>query len=163
MSQQSIELYSETDRARLKQNIKRWRTGLGILALCALAAVLRMIALTDTGNAAFMERAVITVSTVTGWIVIYFSIFTITAGQRELSHANMLQGEERQTVRGIVKVTEERVAITRSITARRVEVYDKEETHLLLVCESKADKLAAVGEAVLYIAHGYVAAYEVMP
>lgn len=162
MSQQIIELYSETERARLRQNIKRWRTALCILAFCALAAVLRMIALTDTGNAVLMERAVIAVSTVMGWIVIYFSIFAVTAGQRELSHANMLRSEERQTVRGIVKVTNERVAITRSITARRVEVQDKEETHLLLVCERKADTLAAVGEAVLYTAHGYVAAYEVM-
>lgn len=162
MSQQIIELYSETERVRLKQNIKRWRTALCILAFCALVAILRLIALTDTGNAVLMERAVIAVSTVTGWIVIYFSIFVVTAGQRELSHANMLQSEERQTVRGNVKVTNERVAITRSITARRVEVHDKEEIHLLLVCESKADTLAAVGEAVLYFAHGYVAAYEVM-
>ena len=162
MSQQIIELYSETDRALLKQNIKRWRTALWMLAFCALVAILRLIALTETGNAAFIEHAVVVVSTVTGWIVIYFSIFAVTAGQRELSHANMLQSEERQTVRGIVKVTDERVAITKSIIARRVEVHDNEETHLLLVCESKADTLAAVGEAILYATHGYVAAYEVM-
>lgn len=162
MAEQIIELYSETDLARLKQRLKRWRTALWILAVCALAVVLRLIALTGTGNAAQMEHAVIAVSTVTGWIVIYCSIFIVTAGQRELSHANMLRSEERKTVQGIVKVTDEKVAITRSITARRVEVQDKGEPHLLLVSESRADALATVGEAVLYTTHGYVAAYEVM-
>lgn len=161
MAQQIIELYSETDLARLKQRIKRWQTALWILAACALVVNLRLIALTGTGNAAQMEHAVIAISTVAGWIVIYCSIFIITAGRRELSHANMLHNEEWQAVQGTVKVTDERVAITRSITARRVEVYNNSEPHLLLVSESRADALASVGEAVLYTAHGYVAAYEV--
>lgn len=162
MAQQIIELYSETDLTRLKQRIKRWRMLLWVLAVCALLIILRLIALTGTGNAAQMEHAVIALSTVAGWIVIYCSIFVVTAGQRELAHANMLHSEERQMVQGIVKVTDERVAITRSITARRVEVQDNGEAHLLLVSESRADVLADVGEAVLYAAHGYVAAYEVM-
>ena len=162
MAEQIIELYSETDLARLNQKIKRWRTALWILAVCALAVILRLISLTGTGNAAQMEHAVIAVSTVAGWIVIYCSIYVVTAGQRELSHANMLRSEERKTVQGIVKVTDEKVAITRSITARRVEVQDNGEPHLLLVSESRADALADVGEAVLYTAHGYVAAYEVI-
>lgn len=162
MAQQIIELYSETDLTRLQQKIKRWRRSLWILAVCAFLIVLRLIALTDTGNAAQMERAVVALSTVAGWIVIYCSIFVVTAGQRELDHANMLHSEERQVVKGIVKITDERVVITRSITARRVEVQDNGEAHLLLVCESRADELASVGEAVLYAAHGYVAAYEVM-
>ena len=161
MAQQIIELYSETDLARLKQRIKRWRRLLWILAACALTAVLGLISHTSTGNAAQMEHAVIAVSTVAGWIIIYCNIFVVTAGQRELSHANMLRNEERKAVQGIVKVTDERVAITRSITARRVEVRDNDGTHLLLVSESRADTLAAAGEAVLYTAHGYVAAYEV--
>ena len=162
MAQQIIELYSETDLTRLKQRITRWRMLLWVLAVCALLIILRLIALTGTGNAAQMEQTVIALSTVAGWIVIYCSIFVVTAGQRELAHANMLHSEERQMVQGIVKVTDERVAITRSITARRVEVQDNGEAHLLLVSENRADVLADVGEAVLYAAHGYVAAYEVM-
>ena len=163
MAQQIIELYSENDLVRLKQRIKRWQGLLWILAACALAVVLRLISLTGTGNATQMEHAVVAVSTVTGWIIIYCNIFVVTAGRRELSHANMLRNEERKAVQGIVKVTDERVAITRSITARRVEVHDNGGTHLLLVSESRADALAAAGETVLYTAHGFVAAYEVTP
>ena len=162
MAQQIIELYSEADLAGLKQRIKRWQIALWILAVCALVAVLRLIALTETGNAEQMEYAVIAVSTLAGWIVIYCNIFIVTAARRELSHANMLRSEERKAVCGIVTVSDQRVAITRSITARRVEVQNNVETHLLLVSESRANALAAVGEAVLYTAHGYVAAYEVI-
>ena len=163
MERQMIELYSETDLARLKRRIRRWRTALWILAVCAFTACLGLIALTGTENAVQMERAVIAVSTIAGWIVIYFGIFAVTAGQRELSHANMLHSEKRQAVQGNVIVTDERVAITRSITARRVEVIGDEETRRLLVCENRADALAAAGAVLLYTAHGYVAAYEVAP
>ena len=163
MAGQIIELYSEADMTRLSWQIKRWRIALWIFTACALAACLRMIALTGTENAARMEVMVIAVSTIAGWIVIYCSIFVVTARRRELSHANMLRSEDRQTVRGSVTVTNERLAIVRSITARRVEVSGDGEIHRLLVCENRADALAAAGEAILYTAHGYVAAYEVTP
>lgn len=161
MTRQIIELYSETDLARLKSRIKRWQTALWILAVCALTVCLVLIVLTGTENAARMEGMVIAVSTIAGWIIIYCGIFVVTAGRRELSHANMLHNEMRQVVQGNVIVTDERVAITRSITARRVEVVMDEETRRLLVCENRADSLAAAGASVLYTAHGYVAAYEV--
>ena len=163
MAGQIIELYSDEDIAQLSRQIKWWRIALWIFSACALAACLRLIALTGTENAARMEGMVIAVSTVAGWIVIYCSIFVVTARRRELSHANMLRKEKRQTVRGSVTVTIERVAIVRSITARRVEVSGDGEIHRLLVCENRADALAAAGVAVLYTAHGYVAAYEVTP
>ena len=163
MAQQIIELYSEADMTRLSRRIKLWRTALWIFAACALAVCLRMIALTGTENAARMEGLVIAVSTVAGWIIIYCSIFVVTARRRVLSHANMLRNENRQTVRGSVTVTNERVSIIRSITARRVEVSGDGEPRRLLVCEDRADVLAAAGAVVLYTAHGYVAAYEVAP
>lgn len=161
MTRQIIELYSETDMARLRRRIRRWQMTVWILAACGLAVCLRLIALTGTENAAQMEGAVIAVSTVAGWIVIYCSVFMVTARRRELSHANMLHNEDRQTVRGSVTVTNEKVSITRSITARRVEVSGDGETRRLLVCENRADILASADTTVLYTAHGYVAAYEV--
>lgn len=161
MARQIIELYSETDMTQLRRRIKRWQTALWIFAACALAVCLGLIVHAGTENAAQMEGTVIAVSTVAGWIVIYCSIFVVTAGRRELSHANMLHNENRQIVQGSVTVTNERVSIIRSITARRVEVSGDGETRRLLVCENRADALEAAGAVVLYAAHGYVAAYEV--
>ena len=163
MDKRIVELYSDAELARLERRIKRWRIALWVLAASALAACVGLTALTDTGNAARMEIAVITVSTLGGWIFIYGRNFVVTAGRRELSHALMLREEERQRVEGTVTVTGERVVIRRSITARRVEVTEGGKTTRLLVCESRAGKLAAAEAVALYTAHGYVAAYEVTP
>lgn len=158
------ELYGDADVLRLEQKIRRWRAAHVLLAAAALAVCLGMIARTGTANAARMEAAVIAVSTVVGWVVFYGQIFVVTPSRRELRHARMLREEERETVTGAVTVTDERVTIRKSITARRVEVRGEEETRRLLVCQSRAAALAGLaglGTATLYTAHGYVAAYEV--
>ena len=162
MNENVTELYSDADMARMGRHIKRWRRALWTLAAAALAACLVLIVLTDTLNAQRMELAVIAVSTAAGWVVIYGGVFVVTPARRELAHAGMLRREERQTVRGEVAVTDERFTIRKSVAVRRVEVRGEDETHRLLVCESRAGALEAVGTAVLYICHGYVAAYEIM-
>lgn len=163
MKREIVELYSDADIARLRQQIKRRRAVHVAVAVLALAACIGLILGTSTRNAARMELMTIIVSTVAGWFVIYGIVFKVTARKRELRHATMLRGEERQAVRGEVVVTDEKVAIWKSITARRVEVRGEGEPERLWVCESRADALAAAGARTLYAAHGYVAAYEVSP
>lgn len=156
-----VELFSDEDLARLRRQIRRRWAAHGLLAIVALAACVVMIARTDTANAARMELATIIVSTLAGWIVIYGTLFVVVPRQRELRHAMMLRSEARQEVSGAVTVTGAQVAIRKSITARGVEVRGDTETQNLLVCQTRADALAASGATKLYIAHGYVAAYEV--
>lgn len=163
MESRVVELYDDAAMTRLERRIRLWRGLLWALAAVALAACLGMIARTGTANAARMELTVICVSTFAGWIVLYGRMFGVTAARRELAHANMLRREERQAVSGGVTVTNERVAIRNSITARRVEVTTDGQTRRLLVCETRAEALASAGATVLYTAHSYVAAYEVTP
>ena len=163
MEPQIVELYDDAAMARLERRIKLWRRALWALAAGALAVCVGLIVRTGTANAARMELAVICVSTLTGWVVIYGGIFVVTAARRELAHAGMLRREAREAVSGVVTVTKERVAIRNSITARRVEVDTDGQPRRLLVCENRAVALAAAGAATLYAAHGYVAAYEVGP
>ena len=163
MEPRIVELYDDAAMTRLERRIRRWRTALWALCAGALGLCIGLIARTGTANAARMELAVIGVSTAAGWIVIYCGVFVVTAARRELVHARMLRREARQAVSGEITVTDERVAIRSSITARRVEVNSDGQTRRLLVCESRADALAAAGAAALYTAHGYVAAYEVGP
>lgn len=158
-----VELYSEAELTRLGAQIKRGRALHCLIAAAALAACLIMIACTNTRNAERMELATILVSTLAGWVVIYGSVFAVTARRRELRHATMLHEGEREEARGTVTVTEERIVIRRSITARRVEVRGEGEVQRLLVCESRAGMLAAAGASAVYTVHGYVAAYEVSP
>ena len=163
MEPKIVELYDNAAMARLERRIRRWRGLLWALCAGALGLCVWMIARTGTVNAARMELAVVCISTVTGWIAIYGGIFVVAASRRELAHAHMLRREARETVRGGVTVTDERVAIRQSITARRVEVTADGQTRRLLVCETRAGDLAAAGASALYAAHGYVAAYEVGP
>lgn len=163
MKQEMVELFSDADLARLRRQIRRrWMMHAAIAAL-ALAICIGLMVNTRTRNAARMELMAIITSTAAGWIIIYGSVFKVMARGRELRHAMMLRSEERQAVRGEVVVTEERIAIRKSITARRVEVRGEGELERLLVCESRADALAAAGARTLYTVHGYVAAYEVTP
>ena len=163
MEPQIVELYDDAAVARLRRRISRWRGALWTLSAGALAVCVWLIAHTGTVNAARMELAVICVSTLAGWVVIYGGVFIVTAARRELAHANMLRREARETARGAVTVTGERVIIRNSITARRVEVNADGKIRRLLVCESRAAALAAADTTALYAAHSYVAAYEVRP
>ncbi len=156
------ELYTDADMARMEQRIKTMRTVLWALALGALGVCAALTARTGTLNAQRMELAVIAVSTLAGWLVIYGCIFVLTPARRELAHAVMLRSEEREEVRGALTVTGERVAIRHSITARRAEAcMDDGTTRRLMVCESRAGAMAAADPAAVYVCHGYVAAYEV--
>ena len=163
MKEGLVELYDDGDLARLRGQILRARVICGAMAVAGLIACLTMIALTGTGNAARMEAAVIAVSTVVGWLVIYGVLFAIGTRQRELRHATMLREGERQEVRGAVTVTDERVTIRKSVTVRKVEVRGAQGTQTLRVCESRAEVLTSPDIAAVYAVHGYVAAYEVAP
>ena len=155
-----MELYDEAELQRLRRKVKGWRIALWAISLAALAACVTMAALTNTANAAQMELAAVTVNVAVGWVVIYCGIFVAAAGRHELEHAEMLGKEERTRIVGTLNVTDQRIVIRRSITARRVEVHTDGETQRLLVCESRARALEKAGARALYAAHGYVAAYE---
>lgn len=161
MGEQIIELYSDAEVSKLRRRLRRWSAALCVIAAAGLAACVILLALTRTANARQMEPAVIAVSTLAGWVAIYIGAFVVRVRRRELNHAAMLRGGERTRLCGTASVTEERVAIYRSITARRVELCSGGETHRLLVSETRAGELAAAGAMALYTVHGFVAAYEV--
>lgn len=161
MNKDIVELYTEADLARMRRSIRRGCAAHALLAALALTACLAMIARTGTGNAARMELAVILVSTVAGWIVLYGQLLVVLPRRRELRHAVMLRADERETVTGVIAVTDQQVPIRKSITALRVEVRGEGESRWVLVCQTRAGALAALDAATLYTVHGYVAAYEV--
>lgn len=160
MGENIVELYGDADIQRLRRRVKGWRIALGLLAATALAACVVMTALTGTANADKMELAVIVTDIAVGWVIIYCGFFAAAAVRRELEHALMLGKEERTRITGTLTVTDQRVVIKRSITARRVQLQENGQLHSLLVCESRAKALEEAEAAALYVAHGYVAAYE---
>ncbi len=158
--EKTLELYSDADMAELKKKLKTLKLVLLAIAAAGLAVCIALAALTNTANAARMELSAVAVSTVTGWVVIYFVLYGVTARRRELGHAEMLRRDERQRVAGRVTVTGEKLRIVRSIPVRRVTVETEEGAKSLLVIESRAEALSRAGAGAVWTANGYVAAYE---
>lgn len=160
MEEHITELYGEAELQGLRRSVKGWIAALCSVSAIALIACIVMAALTNTANADRMELAVIIVNIAVGWLVIYCGTFKAAVKKHELEHALMLGKEERTRIAGTPTVTDQRIVIRRSITARRVEVQGDGEVHRLLVCESRAKALEKAGAVAVYTAHGYIAAFE---
>ena len=136
-------------------------TGGVLLTAAGLLAVIVLVLITGTGNASVTEAAAVGVTWAAGWVDIYLWVFVVRANKRELSHATMLRTEERECIPGRARLTDGRVAIRKSITARRVEVVCEDgEVRRLLIAQSRAGKLEKIETAAVYAAHGYIAAVE---
>lgn len=156
-----VELYSDAELERLRKKIRTWSVAAAAVLAGGIIACTVMAALTTTGNAERMELSAVATSVATGWVTIYCCYFAVGTARREYLHAVMLRTEERVRTEGDIKVTGERIAIRRSITARRVEIAGPEGGARMLVTERKAAELGACGAVAVYSAHGYIAAYEV--
>lgn len=162
MPDKIVELYTDGDIEKMERQIKNWRRALLILGAAALAVCVTLAALTNTLNAMKMELTCVAVSTAAGWLVIYFAVFKVAAGRRELRHARMLREDERERLEGDVRLTGERFRIRKSVVVRRAEVRPENgEPRKILVCEARAKMLEEARPTVVYAVHGYAAAYEV--
>lgn len=154
------ELYSPRDIARLKRknNIEKvvvWLIAAAVLAVCVLLCVN-----TTTANAVRMEYSTIAVFTVAGWVDLYLLRFAVAYGRHEIQHAEMLRAGEREELRGVLAVTKERLRIRNSVSIRIVTLEQDGQARRLKVIESRVRQLERLAgrETALYVANGYVAA-----
>lgn len=162
MPSKVIELYSSDELHRMEERNRHWIIGLSIFSIAALAVCISFALRTRTLNAMQMELSAVAVSTVAGWIVLYFALFRVRTGRREIQHAVMLQDAERDRYEGTVSLQKEQFLIRKSVPVQRVEVRDENgEVARLLICRNKSAALAQARPTAVYVTHGYVAAYEV--
>ena len=90
------ELYSRQDIKRLEQASKRAGLAAALIAAATLIACVILCCLTDTDNAAAMEKAAVAVSVAGGWIVIYLRNWPVKELRAECGHAQMLLEGERE-------------------------------------------------------------------
>lgn len=153
-------LYGEKELAALYRHLSRWRRGVIALGTAALAANILLMVFTDTLNAPYTELAAVGVSTLAGWIMLYGILFKIQPYRREAAHALFLAKGPVEQAEGVLTLTDDRVKIAKSITARRVEVAGAEGTRRLLVCDTRGTALAEAAPRRVYVVHGYVAGWE---
>ena len=154
-------LYSPEDCSRLDRKIQATRAVCCCLAAAALIACVTLCVLTDSANAGRNELACIAIWVLAGWVVLYLRRFTLKEARDERQHAEMLHSGDKETLRGRVTVTKERMRIVNSIRFTLVSVENEQGTRRLRVCTSREKKLRAAGDTLtLYVVNGYVAGYD---
>ena len=163
MTNTIMELYSRERLAALERKRNLTRRLLWALALAALGVCVVLTAMTDTRTLYQHLLACVCISVGAAWIIIYFGIYTVRDGGRELEHARHLEGEARQMLEGKVTLQKLKVRIRNSITLRKLRVETAEGPVSLSVHIDKAEQLRKAGPWLrLWVVHGYVVAYEVM-
>ena len=154
------ELYREDDLVLLRKKAKKLTLAAVVLAAAALGVCVALCARVNTANASVLERSVILVSVLAGWAEISLLRFALSDTRRELTHAAMLRTAERQRLAGEVEVTGEKLRIVNSIPFRTVLLTDGEEKKRLRVIERRAKALQKAAPGAVYVANGYIAAWE---
>ena len=161
MNQPIIELYAADRLARLERKRTRTKRLLWALALGALAVCVVLCTRVNTRNLYQMLLACIGVSVGAAWVIIYFGVYTVRDGGRELAHARHLAEGPRETVEGRVTLQRLKVRVRNSITLRKLRVETAEGPVSLNVHIDKTEELRRAGEWLrLYTVHGYVVAWQ---
>lgn len=161
MASEIVELYEPERLARLEKRRALTKKLLIALALGALAVCVTLTARVNTRNIYQMLLACICVSVGAAWIIIYFGVYVVRDGGRELEHAKHLTEGERESVTGRVSLQKLKVRIRGSVTLRKLRVDTDKGPVTLSVHIDKAEQLRRAGEwLTLYTAHGYVVAYQ---
>lgn len=157
-----VELYAPD---YLERKRKKNRIGGRLLVLLGLAGLAVCVGLcigVTTENSYRRMLWTVVTSTVTGWIVIYFYVFGYRAAKREIAHAEHLDGAERTVLCGSVTFAPKAQRIRGSIRVRQLTVRTPEGERTVNINASRAGELQRAGSRLrLWIAHGYVTAYEV--
>lgn len=156
------ELYSRQEIERLENTTKRAGLAAALLAAATLIACVLLCCLTDRDNAAVMEKAAVWTSVLGGWIVVYLVNNPVKDLRYERGHAEMLLEGERESIEGVLALSEQRMRIRGSIRFYPLTLTDGEETHRSKVIASRAERLRPLNgrRLRLYVVNGYVAAWE---
>ena len=156
------ELYSRQDLERLEKKTKCAGRAAAVIAAAALTVCVLLCCLTTQANAPLMEKATVAVSVLGGWTVIYLYNHPVKELRLERGHAQMLLEGERETLEGVLALSEQRMRIRGSIRFYPLTLTDGNETRRSKVMASRAEALRAMeGKRLrLYVVNGYAAAWE---
>ena len=158
------ELYSPAILAGLeKKNIRR-RIFLLSFILASLAVCIFLCTRVNTANEGRMELTVMAVSTVCGWIALYFGAFSVRAGKKEEAHTRRVLSAGQETLRGVVTVSERLVRIPGSITIYPAVLESDGEKTQLYLCASKRGLFPdSAHTRTVYTVDRFIVGYEAAP
>ncbi len=155
------EFYTPERLERLARRHRLVKRLLYLLAFAALAVCVVLTCQVNTHNIYDMLLACICISVGAAWIIIYFGVYVVRDGGRELAHAKNLADGPRETVTGTVTVLPLKVRIRNSVTLRKLRVETAKGPAEYSVQIDKVEELRRAGERLtLYTVHGYVVAWQ---
>ena len=162
MGEKVIELYSPAFLEKQKKQNRLRRKLIVTFALLGLAACVILCIGVNTENCIRRMIAVFCISVLTGWILIYRYLFCYRTVKREIAHGENLNTDDRRVLCGVVTVEKQAYRIRNSINFRKVLVDTAEGREVVNINASRSRELQKAGNPLkLYIAHSYVAAFEV--
>lgn len=162
MNGEIIELYAPEYLNRKREKNRKLLWFLALLALVGIGVCIALCIGVNTKNSIRRMLWTIAVSALTGWIIIYYYVYSYRATKREIVHGMHLQEGERTTLEGEIEVSKLAYRIRGSVNIRKVTVQTDGGSRTVNICATRGKELSAAGKRLkLWISHGYVAAYEV--
>ena len=155
------ELYRPEDLSRLTRKRNIWRAALLLLTALALGICVLLCTRVNTRNAASLERIVIGISILSGWVLITLRYELLVLSRREAEHAAHMLAGPREKREGLLSLSPDSVRIPGSIRVRRLILQEDGQTCRLSVNISKLSQLGELPRTVtVYTVHDYVVALE---
>lgn len=152
------ELYSPELLSALKKKNRISKAALCVFICAAVLACIVMCSIQTTLTSRRYELITMAVSTVAGWVAIYWSLDVIAARRKLISHAETLLSGERESFEGECRVLPGSVKIPGSVEIVKVRVGEKtlnldRSLFKSFGCDGKKVRVESV--------HGYIVSWEV--
>ncbi len=155
------EFYSAEILSALKKKNTIRRIFLYVFILMALAVCIFLCTRVNTENEKHMELTVMAVSTVCGWIALYFGTFSLRTGKKEEAHTERILSAPQESLSGIVTVSDRLIRIPGSITICPVTLNQDGEIRHLNLCASKRKAFPDTTEKlIVYTVDSFIVGYE---
>ena len=160
----TTELYSPAELFQMKKRRKRWRALLIFLATLMLGICVFLCLRVTTRNAAVMEKIVILVSILSGWLLITLRYEMLVLSKREAEHATHMLTGPHEKITGMLSLTEDVFRIPGSIRVRRLTLETDNEVKRLSVSVQKLRMLGDLPRTVtVTTVHDFIVAAEDPP
>lgn len=162
----AMDLYEINEIERYRKKKTAARNVLILLGILIMVACIYICTLVTPYNSEELEKIVIGIFVVGGWVEIYLLMEVFLMAKREESHTRLILEGEKESFVGRVEVREETFHIPQSITIRKVFLHDdsgKEKVVRKLNVDIRREKeiLSLNGKrAVVTVSHGYLIAGE---
>lgn len=158
-----VELYKEAEAQKAaRRAFAAFWSACGIFAAGTVACIV-LAFLVNTKNAEMLLAWVIAIFTLSGWAFLLMYNLLYRSLRAKSRHMALILEDEGEVLSGILKLSDYKVQIPKSVLIRRAKLCTEDEEIALSVFDGFADMLPESGALVRIVTvRGYIKAYEVL-